>query len=95
MKRGALLTGGRLAGVPGLTIDVRVLRLVSLSERTIGLQLIQLDIQEGDIEVMFEASFDGLEFGLAADQLGQDIGVWRTKSSEQTRRHCVDFLDAA
>ena len=81
MKRGALLTGGRLARVPGLTIDVRVLRLVSLSERTIGLQLIQLDIQEGDIEVMFEASFDGLEFGLAADQLGQDIGVWRTKSS--------------
>ncbi len=81
MRRGALLTGGSLAGMPGLAVHLRVLRLVSLDERATGLQLIQLEVEQGAFDITFEASFDGLDFGLKADQLDQDAGVWRTRSS--------------
>ena len=81
MRRGTLLTGGSLVGMPGLAIHLWVLRLVSLDERAIGLQLIQMEVEEGAFDIAFEASFDGLDFGLKADQLEQDIGVWRTRSS--------------
>jgi trehalose/maltose hydrolase-like predicted phosphorylase len=72
MRRGTLLTGGSLVGIPGLAIHLRVLRLVSLDERAIGLQLIQLHVEEGDFDITFEASLDGLDFGLKADRLDQD-----------------------
>ncbi len=81
MRRGVLPTGGSLAGMPGLAIHLRVLRLASLNERAIGLQLIQLEVEEGAFDITLEASFDGLDFGLKADRLDQDIGVWRTRSS--------------
>ena len=81
IRRGALLTGGSVTGTPGLAIRVRVLRLASLNERAIGLQLIQLEVEEGAFDITFEASFDGLDFGLKADRLDQDVGVWRTRSS--------------
>ncbi len=81
MRRGTLLTGGSLVGIPGLAIHVRVLRLVSLRERGLGLQLIQLDVEEGAFDITFAASFDGLEFGLIADRIGHDSGIWRTRQS--------------
>jgi trehalose/maltose hydrolase-like predicted phosphorylase len=81
MRRGTLLSGGSLVAMPGLAIHLRVLRLVSLHERAIGLQLIQLDVEQGDFDITFEACFDGLDFGLKTDRLEQDIGVWRTRTS--------------
>jgi transposase-like protein len=54
---------------------------VSLRERAIGLQLIQLEIDEGEVEVTLEASFEGLNLGLGSERLEQDLGVWRTKRS--------------
>ena len=45
-------------------------RLVSLDDRAIGLQLIQVEIEHGEIDVTFEASFDGMELGLVADRIG-------------------------
>ncbi|MDQ2741308.1 MAG: hypothetical protein M3Z66_03285, partial [Chloroflexota bacterium] len=41
------LTSGSLIGLPGLAIHLRVLRLVSLDERAIGMQLVQLEVEEG------------------------------------------------
>ena len=81
LRRGALLTGGSMVSVAGLAIRARVLRLVSLRERAIGLQLIQLQIEAGEVDLTLEASFGGLAFGLEADRLEQDLGVWRTTSS--------------
>ncbi len=81
MRRGALLSGGHLVGVPGLAIRLRVLRLVSLSERAIGLQLIQIEVEQGEFDVTLEASFEGLESGLKAERLEHDLGAWRTRSS--------------
>ena len=60
---------------------LRTLRLVSLSERAVGLQLIQLEIEDGEVEVTLEASFEGVNLGLVSEQLDQDLGVWRTQHS--------------
>ena len=81
MRRGALLTGGSLVGIPGLAIHLRVLRLVSLDDRAIGLQLLQLEVEEGSFEITLQASFDGVECGLKPDHIEQDFEVWRTRST--------------
>jgi trehalose/maltose hydrolase-like predicted phosphorylase len=81
LRRGVLLTGSRLALAPGVIVRGHVLRLVSVGERAIGLQLIRMEVEAGEVEVTLEASFDGLAFGLAAERLEQDLGVWRTNTS--------------
>ena len=81
MKRGALLTEGRQLSAPGQGRRGRTLRLVSLSDRAVGLQLIQFEFGDAEIEVTLEALFEGLTLGLIAEQLNQDLGVWRTQHS--------------
>jgi trehalose/maltose hydrolase-like predicted phosphorylase len=83
MKRGALLSEFHRPKAPGARhpnfgIHVRTLRLVSLGERAIGLQLIQLEIEEGEGEITLEASFEGVNLGLVTDRLDHDLGLWRT-----------------
>ncbi|WP_428489083.1 hypothetical protein [Rhodopila sp.] len=80
-RRGALLTESRITRLPGLAVRLRVLRLVSLHCRALGLQLVQLDVNAGAVEATLVASFEGVEFGLVAEQLEQGLGVWRTNSS--------------
>ncbi len=82
-KRGALLTESRMATGPDLAIRLRVLRLVSLHTRALGLQAMQLDVDAGDLEATLEASFEGLDFGLASEQLQQNLGVWRTNATNK------------
>ena len=81
MRRGALLTECRLLSGTAVGVRVRTLRLVSLSERAVGLQLIQLEVEDGEVEVTLEAAFEGLNLGLVSERLEQDLGVWRTKRS--------------
>ncbi|MDR3534564.1 MAG: glycosyl hydrolase family 65 protein [Rhodopila sp.] len=81
MRRGALLSQGHHFKSPDLRVRVRTLRLVSLSERAVGLQLIQFEIEEGTLEVTFEAAFEGMNLGLVSEQIEQDLGVWRTQHS--------------
>jgi trehalose/maltose hydrolase-like predicted phosphorylase len=81
MKRGALLTEGRQLRAPGQGFRGRTLRLVSLSERALGLQLIELEFGDAEIEITLEALFEGLTLGLIPEQLDQDLGVWRTQHS--------------
>jgi trehalose/maltose hydrolase-like predicted phosphorylase len=81
MRRGVLLTGCRLIDHPAIAVQVRTLHLLSLSERGIGVQVIELKIEEGEIEVAVEASFEGLGLGLKSERIEQDLGVWRTKYS--------------
>jgi trehalose/maltose hydrolase-like predicted phosphorylase len=81
MKRGSLLSEGRHFHSPNLGFHVRTSRLVSLGDRAIGLQLVRMDIELGVIDVTLEASFEGLELGLVADRLDQDLGTWHTSHS--------------
>ena len=38
----------------------------------------EFEIEEGAVEITLEASFDGLNLGLVAERLDDDIGLWRT-----------------
>lgn len=64
LRRGALLAESGLLKAPGVGIRLHTLRLVSISERAVGLQLIQLNIEDGEVEVTLEASFEGINLGL-------------------------------
>ena len=75
-----MLTGCRFID-PAIAVRVRTLHLLSLSERAIGVQVIELEIEDGETEVTVDASFEKLGFGLESEQLERDLGVWRTKYS--------------
>jgi trehalose/maltose hydrolase-like predicted phosphorylase len=79
VRRGALFAESRQLKAPGVAIRLRTLRLASLSERAIGLQLVQLDVEEGDVEITLEASFAGIDLGLVSERIDQDLGVWHTQ----------------
>jgi len=81
LRRGTLLAESGLLEAPGVGLRLRTLRLVSLSERALGLQLLQLEIVDGEVDVTLEASFAGVDLGLISERLGQDLGVWRTQRS--------------
>ena len=81
VRRGVLLTEARQFKAGDVGIRLRTLRLVSLSERAVGLQLIQLEIEDGEVDVTLEASFEGVNLGLVSERLDQDLGVWRTQHS--------------
>ena len=81
LRRGALLAESGLLKAPGVGIRLHTLRLVSISERAVGLQLIQLEVEDGEVEVTLEASFEGINLGLVPERLDQDLGVWHTQRS--------------
>ena len=81
VRRGALLSEFNDLKAPEVSLSMRTLRFVSLSERAAGLQLIRLQIEDGEAEIELEASFEGLTLGLASERLDQDLGAWRTRHS--------------
>jgi trehalose/maltose hydrolase-like predicted phosphorylase len=81
LRRGILLSEARQLKSPGLAIRLRALRLVSLSARAVGQQLVQLEIEEGEVEITLEALFGGVNLGLVSEYLDQDLGVWHTHRS--------------
>ncbi|MDQ2762877.1 MAG: glycoside hydrolase family 65 protein, partial [Pseudomonadota bacterium] len=81
-KRGALITESRVENLPGKAMRLRVLRLLSMHSRALGLQLVQLDVDAGAVEATLEASCEGLEFGLITERLEQALGVWRTNATD-------------
>ena len=81
LRRGAFLVKSGLLKAPGVGIRMHTLRLVSISERAVGLQLIRLEVEDGEVEVTLEASCEGINLGLVSERLDQDLGVWHTKRS--------------
>ena len=81
MRRGVLLSEFNDVKAPEVSLSMRTSRFVSLSERAAGLQLVRFHIQEGETEIELEASFEGVNLGLASERLDQDLGMWRTRHS--------------
>jgi trehalose/maltose hydrolase-like predicted phosphorylase len=81
MRRGALLTEWRQRDPAGVIVKAHTLRLVSQSERTTGLQLLCLEVEQGQVDVTVEALFEGAGVGLEPVRLEQDLAVWRTEQS--------------
>jgi trehalose/maltose hydrolase-like predicted phosphorylase len=61
MRRGLVLSDGRISKSAGLGVRIRALRLVSLSDRAVGLHIMQFEIEDGTGEVTFEASLEGMD----------------------------------
>jgi trehalose/maltose hydrolase-like predicted phosphorylase len=85
LRRGALLSRFRVraagANARKLCLYVRKLQLVSLDDRALGLQLIQVRIDEGDVPITIEASIENLDFGLVTEHMDLSLGVWHTHTS--------------
>lgn len=81
MRRGVLTSDCRPVAGRGLEGRLQTFRLVSLSDRALGLQVIRLLIEAGEGDVTLEAAFDGVELGLAPLRLEPGLGVWRTQRS--------------
>ena len=81
MRRGLVLTQWHHCHANEVSMHLRTLRLVSLSERAAGLQVIHLEIDKGEAEITLEASFEGLDLGLVCERLSSGLGVWRTQYS--------------
>ena len=81
MRRGVLETECRLQGGTATDLRVRTLQLVSLSDRSVGLQLIQFDIENGETEITLEAGFEGLKLGMLTELSEQNFGQWLTERS--------------
>ena len=78
VSRGVLMTETRA----GPLLE-RGLRLVSLHDPSVGLQLIELGIEQAGLEVTLEASLDLSALDLIPQRIGHDLGVWHTRGSGQ------------
>jgi trehalose/maltose hydrolase-like predicted phosphorylase len=81
MRRGVLLTVWRQRNPGGVEIRTRTLRLVSLADRAVGLQLVQVEVEQGDAKLAVETRFDQAGSGLDLLHMEQNLGVWRTEQS--------------
>ena len=80
MKRGLVMTDwSHQAGA--VSMRLRTLRLVSLSERAVGLQVIRLEVDEGEAEIALEVGFEGFDLGLICTRIDAGLVEWRTHFS--------------
>ena len=80
-RRGLLLSEWRQRDHVGRTAHLRTLRLVSLANRSLGLQVVQLEIDQSQAEVTFEAVLEMAGPGLEPARLELNGSLWRTELS--------------
>jgi trehalose/maltose hydrolase-like predicted phosphorylase len=80
MRRGVMLADWD-ASVDGASTGMRLraLRLVSMSQRALGLELIHLELGNQTADIVLEARVEPANLGLVNERLEQDMGVWRTE----------------
>lgn len=81
MRRGTLITEDRLFNAAGVGVRLRSLHIVSVGQRSIGLQLLQLEIEQDEIDVTVNASFECLNIGLKSERIEAGVGVWHAIST--------------
>jgi trehalose/maltose hydrolase-like predicted phosphorylase len=83
MRRGLLLSAWTHRTPTGITATGHELRLVSLADRAMALQVMQLSLDRDGVDVRFEASFALAGLGMEPIRLEQDLGAWRTEGTEK------------
>src|SRR6516164_6027330 len=77
LRRGLLLSAWTQRTPAGITFEGRELRLLSLADRAVGLQLMWLSVDREGVDVTVEASFAMAGLGMEPMRLEQDLGAWR------------------
>jgi trehalose/maltose hydrolase-like predicted phosphorylase len=83
MRRGILLSDLSYRAHAGITISSGELRLVSLADRSVALQLLRFSLDRDGIDVMLEANFAMAGMGMEPLQLDRDVCAWRTEGSHR------------
>jgi trehalose/maltose hydrolase-like predicted phosphorylase len=78
VRRGVLIGEWRQQMPSGVVVRIRTLRLVSLADRAIGFQQVELTIDGKPADAILEASFEGAGLGMQTLHLEQNLGVWCT-----------------
>ena len=81
LRRGLLLSTWIHRTPAGITLEGRELRLLSLADRALGLQLLQFSVDRTDVDVRLEASFAMAGLGMEPMRLERDLGVWRLEGT--------------
>jgi trehalose/maltose hydrolase-like predicted phosphorylase len=81
LRRGLLLPAWTHRTPSGITVSGRGPCLLSLADRTTGLQLLHAEIDRSGVEVTLEATFAMAGLGMEPIQLEQDLGAWRTEGT--------------
>jgi trehalose/maltose hydrolase-like predicted phosphorylase len=81
MRRGLLLSDLSYRAHAGITINSDELRLVSLADRAVGLQILRFSLDRDGVDVMLEANFAMAGMGMEPLQLDRDVCAWRTEGS--------------
>ena len=83
MRRGVLFSAWTHRTPAGITASGRELRLLSLADRTAGLQLLRFSLDRDGVDVRLDASFAMAGLGMEPTRLEQDIGAWRTEGTSK------------
>ena len=83
-RRGVLLSDWRQRDTFARTARLRTLRLVSLANRALGLQIVQLEIEDAQADVTLEAIIEAPGPGLDLARLELTASLWRTEQSDKT-----------
>ena len=99
LRRGAMISQWKCAD-PYPDLAIEKLRIASMADRAIGLQLLCLSGLEDGVVVTLEAWFDRANVSLEAIHAENDLGVWRAEQSRiqvamaaEAFGACVDAAD--
>jgi Glycosyl hydrolase family 65, N-terminal domain len=81
LRRGLLITEWDHQVPSGHVTRIRSLRLVSMADRALGLQILTLRVEEKTAEIKFEALLDTAGIGLEPLEFETDLTTWRTALS--------------
>jgi trehalose/maltose hydrolase-like predicted phosphorylase len=81
MRRGALVSTWKHLTPAGICIAGSELRLLSMADRAIGLQIFEIELDRDGVDVRLEASFAMAGLGMEPVQLEQELGAWRTEGT--------------
>jgi trehalose/maltose hydrolase-like predicted phosphorylase len=83
MRRGVFVAELALRLPAGLTVSGKELRLVSLADRAVGLQLLQFALDRDGVDVRLEATFPMSGLGMEPVRLEPDLGSWRAEGTDK------------
>jgi trehalose/maltose hydrolase-like predicted phosphorylase len=81
MRRGLLLSAWTHRTPSGITAIGRELRLLSLADRAMGLQILEFSLDRDGVDVWLEASLALAGLGMEPIRMEQDLGAWRTEGT--------------